>query len=74
MLPLPLIVSANSGWLRLSRVTLAEAWLDRKAVERLVKLGLMPFLSVRGKNALQLFRFVSGIVALRQQPERALEL
>jgi hypothetical protein len=41
------------------QMTVAETWLDRKAVERLVKLGLMPFLSVRGKNAVQLYRFAS---------------
>ena len=40
-------------------VTLAEAWLVRPQTEQLVKLGIMPFLCVRGKGALQLLRFVS---------------
>ncbi len=50
------------------QVTLAEAWLERKGTERLVKLGLMPFLSVRGQNALQLFRFVSLAQPPKGQP------
>ena len=40
-------------------VTVGEAWIHRPLAEKLVKLGLMPFLSVRGKNALQLFKFLS---------------
>jgi hypothetical protein len=50
------------------QVTLAEAWLERKTTERLVKLGLMPLLSVRGKNALQLLRFVSLAEPPKGQP------
>src|SRR5205814_1815626 len=40
-------------------VTLAEAWLARPQTEPLVKLGIMPFLCVRGKGAMQLARFMS---------------
>ena len=40
-------------------VTLAEAWLTRPDLERLVKLGLMPLLPVKGQNAMQLLRFLS---------------
>jgi predicted component of type VI protein secretion system len=50
------------------QVTVAEAWLERKTVERLIKLGLMPFLSVRGKNALQLSRFASLAEPPKGQP------
>src|SRR5439155_13941885 len=40
-------------------VTLAEAWLVRPQTEQLVKLGIMPFVCVRGKGAMQLLRFLS---------------
>jgi type VI secretion system ImpB/VipA family protein len=40
-------------------VTLAEAWLVRPRTEQLVKQGIMPFLCVRGKGAMQLLRFLS---------------
>jgi type VI secretion system protein ImpC len=40
-------------------VTLAEAWLVRPQTEQVVKMGIMPFLCVRGKGAMQLSRFHS---------------
>jgi hypothetical protein len=46
-------------------VTLAEAWLVRPQPEKLIKLGIMPFLCVRGEGTMQLVRFLS----LAQPPE-----
>jgi hypothetical protein len=41
------------------QVTVAEAWLSKPQTERLVKLGFMPLLPVRGRDAMQLYRFLS---------------
>jgi hypothetical protein len=49
-------------------VTLAEAWLVRPQTEQLVKLGIMPFLCVRGKGAMQLSRFLSLAQPAKDQP------
>src|SRR5439155_4995835 len=49
-------------------VIVGEAWVHRPMAEKLVKLGLMPFLSVRGKNALQLFKFLSLAQPPKNQP------
>jgi hypothetical protein len=38
---------------------LAEAWLDRPRTDQLARQGVMPFLCVRGRDALQLLRFQS---------------
>lgn len=49
-------------------VTLAEAWLVRPQTEQLVKQGIMPFLCVRGKGAMQLLRFLSLAQPATDQP------
>jgi type VI secretion system ImpB/VipA family protein len=49
-------------------VTLAEAWLVRPQTEQLVKQGIMPFLCVRGKGAIQLLRFLSLAQPAKDQP------
>jgi type VI secretion system ImpB/VipA family protein len=49
-------------------VTLAEAWLARPQTEQLVKLGIMPFLCVRGKGAIQMSRFLSVAQPAQNQP------
>jgi len=49
-------------------VTLAEAWLVRPQTEQLVKQGIMPFLCVRGKGAMQLLRFLSLAEPAKDQP------
>ena len=49
-------------------VTLAEAWLVRPQTEQLVKQGIMPFLCVRGKGAMQLLRFLSLAEPAQDQP------
>jgi type VI secretion system ImpB/VipA family protein len=49
-------------------VTLAEAWLVRPQTEQLVKQGLMPFVCVRGKGAMQLSRFLSLAQPAKDQP------
>src|SRR5205807_2057329 len=49
-------------------VTLAEAWLVRPQTEQLVKQGIMPFLCVRGKGAMQLLRFLSLAQPAKDQP------
>jgi hypothetical protein len=49
-------------------VTLAEAWLVRPQIEQIVKLGLMVFLCVRGKGAMQLLRFQSLAQPAKDQP------
>jgi type VI secretion system protein ImpC len=54
-------------------VTLAEAWLVRPKTEQLVKDGIMPFLCVRGKGALQLLRFLSLAKPAKDQPARDLQ-
>jgi type VI secretion system ImpB/VipA family protein len=54
-------------------VTLAEAWLVRPQTEQLVKQGIMPFLCVRGKGAMQLLRFLSLAQPAKDQPARDLQ-
>src|SRR5205823_154245 len=49
-------------------VTLAEAWLLRPQTEQLVKQGMMPFVCVRGKGAVQLSRFLSLAQPAPDQP------
>jgi type VI secretion system protein ImpC len=49
-------------------VTLAEAWLVRPQTEQLVKLGIMPFVCVRGQGAMQLSRFLSLAQPAKDQP------
>jgi hypothetical protein len=49
-------------------VTLAEAWLVRPQTEQLVKQGIMPFLCVRGKGAMQLLRSLSLAQPAKDQP------
>jgi hypothetical protein len=49
-------------------VTLAEAWLVRPQTEQLAKQGIMPFLCVRGKGAMQLARFLSLAQPAKDQP------
>ncbi len=66
---LPIHVTMQDGE---EEVTLAEAWLDRPMTEQLTKRGLMSFLSVRGKGALQLLRF--GSLAQPPQGQPASEL
>ena len=54
-------------------VTLAEAWLVRQQVEQLVKLGIMTFLCVRGKGAMNLLRFMSLAQPTKDKPIRDLQ-
>jgi len=49
-------------------VTLAEAWLVRPQPEKLIKLGIMPFLCVRGEGTMQLVRFLSLAQPPADQP------
>jgi type VI secretion system protein ImpC len=53
-------------------VTLAEAWLVRPQTEKLVKQGIMPFLCVRDKGAMQLLRFLA--LAMPPKDQSACEL
>ncbi len=62
---LPLHVYSAEGE---EEVTLAEAWLTRPQTEQLVKKGIMPFVCVRGKGAVQLARFVSLAQPAEGQP------
>jgi type VI secretion system protein ImpC len=50
------------------QVTLAEAWLARPQIELLVKQGIMTFLCVKGKGAIQLLRFQSLAQPAKDQP------
>ncbi len=49
-------------------VTLAETWLLRPAAEKISKIGIMPLLCVKGRNALQLYRFLSLAQPPKDQP------
>jgi hypothetical protein len=53
-------------------VTLAETWLVKPQPQLLLRLGIMPFLCVRGKGALQLLRFLS--LALPPKGQEACDL
>jgi type VI secretion system protein ImpC len=54
-------------------VTLAEAWLVRPHTEKLVKQGIMPFLCVRDKGAMQLLRFIALAMPPKDQPASELQ-
>jgi hypothetical protein len=49
-------------------VTLAETWLLRPAAEKISKTGIMPLLCVKGRNAMQLYRFFSLAQPPKDQP------
>ena len=52
---------------------MAEAFLTKPLVEKLVKLGLMPILCVKGRNQMQLFRFLSLAQPPKDQPASDLQ-
>jgi type VI secretion system ImpB/VipA family protein len=52
--------------------TVAESWLLRPTAEKILKAGIMPLLGVKGRNALQLYRFTS--LALPPKDQSASEL
>lgn len=54
------------------KVTLAEAWLERKAAEKLTALGIMSLLCVKGRDSIQLAQFFSLAKPAKNQPPPAL--
>jgi pilus assembly protein FimV len=49
-------------------VALAETWLSRQQAEAVVKLGVMPLLAVRGRDAVSVGRFLSLAAPPKDQP------